>query len=248
MNESVKETMNKAMNRGMSVKPISILAASALLLASTSAWANSLGVNANAAMSGGFGLEVFHDNSSVAYVQDNSPQSESVYRAEFLVNPNNISPENGNWRQVIFSGHGPNPRPGIGNCPQQAAFQPVFRAWLVFSGGNGQVYNLQFWGHGNQCGQIGTARLPIPKDQPSRVCMEYEAANANAGRIRLAVVGMNEACPSTTSPSWVERTFSNGFTRVDFVRLGAPFTNNFGRGENGSWYLDDFASFRTLTP
>ena len=232
-----------------------IFAALAMLFMAAGASADSLQVNNTAAMGGtgtacggsNCGLEVLHDNTSAAYVQDNTPTDESVYRGSFLFNPNNISPETGNFRQVLFSGVGTNPNPGNFSCPAGANIN-VFRIWGYFTGGSGQIYNVQMWGAGNQCGNRGTSRISISKDQPVRICWEWTTGSANTGTIALATTAIADPCPTSGDGAWVTNTLSNQNTDLDLVRLGTPATNNFGVGENGSMYYDEFESFRTLSP
>lgn len=219
-----------------------------VLLMAGVASADSLVVNGTAAMEGSFGMQVSHDNSSQAYVQDNSPNAESIYRASFLFNPNNISPENGNWRQTIFLTLGPNPNPGVGACPSNpSAFLSGMRVFLYMTRG-GQDYSVQVWGRGNQCGEASTMRIAIPSNGPSRICTEFETGPTLTGAIRLAAVSGTGACPAGGDPSWREQSMSNNRNQIDLVRLGTPQLNNFGRGENGVMYFDDFQSFRTLAP
>ena len=68
--------------------------------------ANTLDVNAGAALAGNFGLEILIDGSSDnAYVEDLTPDGEVVYRAEFKSNPNSISMADGGFH-MIFMGRG----------------------------------------------------------------------------------------------------------------------------------------------
>ena len=145
----------------------------ALLLAfSGAAYGDSLSVTSTAAMGGvaqndcsgdnqpgPCGLEVFHDNSSLAYVQDDSPADESVYRATFLYNPNNIqaSTTEGPWRQMILKGIAPNVNRNQFNCPD-IAFINGFMLFDVHWGTVGANCSILAWAPGNVCGQQGTAR------------------------------------------------------------------------------------------
>ena len=223
------------------------------------AFGNSLSVTSAAAMGGvaqnncsgdglpgPCGLQVFHDNTSLSYVEDRTPAAETIYRATFLFNPNNISPGS-NLRQRIFRAIGPNPRPGLGACSPTASLNPAFELWLFLPGGSGQNYVLQMYGLGNQCGPRATGQFLIAPDQPVRVCMEYESGNSNTGRIRLAVVTPADPCP-TSGAAYSEAILNNGFTNVNRVLMGIPTLNNFGAGESGDLYFDEFESFRTLAP
>jgi len=227
-----------------------------LFLVAGAVAADSLTVNNAAAMGGSgtacggsnCGLDVFHDNTSVAFVETNTPTDEQVYRASFLFNPNSISP-GANLRQPIFYGLDNNPNPGAGVCGA-TTFQTNFRCFFYLTGGVGQNYNVQCFARGNLCGEAATARLSIAENLPTKVCVEYEVGPALTGRIAVAAVSPEtDPCPTSGGPGWAERAITNSlFSGVDFVRLGTPATNGFGAGESGSMYFDEFESFRDLNP
>ncbi len=219
-----------------------------LALGASVAVADTLTVESGAAaLEGNYGLAVHHDNSSKAYVQDDTPDSETVYRGSFLFNPNNISPGTANWRQEIFKVTGTNPRPGVGVCHPTNQFADAAKIFLVMTQG-GTNYKIQGWVFGNQCGARGLNNIAIPADQAKKICWEWEALSSNNGRLAVAVVDTTATCPSSGDAAWVERTTTNNDTAVTSVRLGCPAINNFGVGENGTMYFDSFESYRTLTP
>ena len=217
--------------------------------------ADTLAVNATAAMGGtgtacgggNCGLEVIHDNSSAAYVQDNSPSSETVYRGSFMFDPNNISDGvSGNWRQEILKITGTNPNPNTGVCTG-TAFADAAKAFAVFTQG-GVNYRIQGWIFGNQCGARGLNNIAISASGAIKICYEWANGSSDTGYLALAVVGTTDACPSSGGGAWTSRTTSNNLTFVEQTRMGVSATNNFGVGENGSMYFDEFESFRTVTP
>lgn len=230
-------------------------------MAATVAAANDLQVNNAAAMAGSStncsggpcGLQVNHDNSSVAYVQDDSPNDEMVYRATWLFNPNSISPNAGNFRQTIFTAYDQNPNPGVGVCTG-AVWVEAIRCFAYFTGGIGQIANFQCFVRGNSCGERAALspdeRIQISMTDPSRVCVEWEVGpGTDGGRIAYWAGDAAQDCPSSGDAAWSERAVTNSlFTGIDFVRLGTPQTNFFGVGEDGAMYFDSFESYRTLTP
>lgn len=235
------------MKKGMTL--IAIVAALAL---AGSAAADSLAVNATAAMGGtNFGLQVNHDNSSASYVQDNTPALETVYRFDFLFNVASMTGQTSNFRQEIVRVLGGNPNPGVGVCPVNPdALIGTVRVWLYQTGGGGANPSIQLWAKGNQCGDRGTLRIPISYNTDYRVCVEWQegdAANTNGG---VAVVAAGSACPTSGDPAWtyMTATLNSNNNDVDIIRMGTPSTNNFGAGESGVLYFDEFASYRTLTP
>lgn len=241
------------------MKKLICLTALACLVSAGAAMGDSLSVTSTAAMGGvadqtctgdampgPCGLQVFHDNSSVAFVEDQSPQNETVYRASFLFNPNNISPGT-KLRQNIFRAIGPNPNPGVGSC-DMANLKNVGRVFLMIYRPTGTNYAVFLQGLGNQCGERATLRVELEPATPKRICIEMEHGNALSGRLAIAQVDIANPCPTSGGAGWEERALSNGLTNIDRVRLGTPGTNNFGAGESGDMYFDEFESFRTLAP
>ncbi len=233
------------MKKGMIL--IAIIAALAL---AGSASADSLAVNATAAMGGtSFGLQVDHNNTSATYVQDNSPTGESTYRASFLFNAASFTGQSINMRQELFRTLGLNPNPGVGSCPvNPASTISMIRLWLYQTGGSGQNSNLQLWSAGNQCGQRGTTRFPINNNQDYRVCIEWTTGATNTGLLALWVGSPGAACPTSGDPAWRTSPMTNSLTFIDFIRMGTPSTNGFSAGESATLYFDEFESFRTLAP
>lgn len=218
-------------------------------LVAGAASADSLAVNGTAAMEGDYGMELTHDNSSTAYVQDNTPEDETLYRGSFLFNAHSVTGHSINFRQVIFQGYGNNPNPGVGVCPANPdASVGSIRIWLFQTGGDGRFSSIQFYSRGNQCGERSTPRIPINNDQDYRICFEWSTGATNTGEIALAVVDPASSCPTSGDPAWVTSTISNNLNDVDLVRMGTPALNNFGAGETATMYFDSFESYRTLTP
>jgi len=237
------------MNRNS--KLILVFAAVALLCASAG-FADSLAVNNTAALGGtgtacggsNCGLEVTHDNSSAAFVRDDTPVDESVYRATWLMNVAAMSTSS-NFRQTIFNVIGDNPNPGVGSC-SAGAFQSAFRCFEYQTGGIGQNSSIQCFVRGNQCGERAVTRIPVTVNNPFRVCVEWTAGGSNTGLIALAVVDDQASCPPSGDAAYNTNTVSNQLTNVQFVQLGTPQLNGFGAGEAATYHFDEFESFRTL--
>jgi hypothetical protein len=235
------------MKKGMYVVAIVV----AMAMAGTVA-ADSLTVNAGAAMGGtNFGLEVTHDNSSPAYVQDNTPDGETVYRFDFLFNVASMTGQSINFRQEIIRAIGSNPNPGVGNCPVNPAdLIGTIRVWLYQTGGGGQNPSIQLWAKGNWCGERGSLRIPINYNTDYRICVEWKEGAAALDNAGVAVVDAGNACPTSGDPAWqyMTATLNSIGNDVGIVRMGTPSNNSFGAGESGVLYFDEFASYRTLTP
>lgn len=234
----------------MKSRIIAITAIMVLVIAGAG-YADTLDVVGAAAMEGSFGLRVDHDNTSTAYVQDNSPNDESIYRYEFLFHPNSIS--DGitlNWRHTIFWAQSANPRPGNGTCPAGVnAKVYATRVFLTLRQG-GQTYGVRAVMMGNICGRLGTLNLDIPKDSPSKICGFWTQATTptGMGEHGIAVVGPTAACPTYGDSAYDTNEIRNAELSVIQVQMGSLAVNNFNRGEDGFLDFDEFASFRTLAP
>lgn len=196
-------------------------------------------------LEGTYSLVVHHDDSSVAYVEDQTPDSETIYRAEFLYNPNDIqaSTTAGPWRHMIFRGFSVD---NNGCTPQ--TYMNAFMLYDLHWGSIGANCSVIMWGRGNLCGQQGTTRVDIPCDQTSRICVEFKSGSAQTGLLAIAAVDSAQSCPTSGDAAWRTKNMTNNSMAIEFVRLGSTNRNNFGRGESGDWYIDSFASYRTLTP
>lgn len=245
------------------MKKILFLTMAAMLVLGTAALGDSLSVTSTAAMGGvadqncmgdgmpgPCGLAVDHDNLSTAYVQDDTPAAETIYRAEFLFDPQGVctSQSSGPLRQEIFRAISPNP--ATPSCTAEGivgAFVSSIKIYLQCTGGVGDTTNLIMVTRGNSCGELAAApRTMISATGPIKLCLEYEAAGGGNGRIAYAVEDIANSCG--TGP-WIERTgFNNNLTPIEIVRMGTTATNSFGRGEAAVMFFDEFASFRTLAP
>jgi len=220
--------------------------------------ADSLQVNNAAALAGSFGLEVTHDNASIAYVQDDTPAGEKVYRAEFMINVASADLNPGEaMRQTIFVAIGNNPRPGVGLCHPTNAFIEAIRCFhRPINFGVGTRQGVLCWSRGDFCGERsvpenlwiddGPGGGDVDQDGASKLCVEWESnSGTDAGKIRMGVVDDGASCSTATLG---EADVTNNDVTVEFVRLGTPQMNGFGMGENFTYYYDDFASFRTVSP
>ncbi len=196
-----------------------------MLFAASGALAtNGLEVTPDAAIAGVYGLEVLVDGSAnAAYVADTHPTAEAAYRASFRIGHNNLSMSEGS-SHAVFLGRMAN---GQGN---------VLRLFMSQRGGN---YKLRCWwkkdgGGTGFCGQLTFA--PVN----TRITVEWAQSTGpgdNNGIIRLFKGDVLK----------VERTnLDNDTYVIDTVRLGLP--QGATATTSGSFYLDDFTSFRTLSP
>ncbi len=205
------------------------IASLAMIFGATSAFAaNSLDVNMDAAIIGVYGLEVLVDGSSNAtFVASTEATDETVYRVSFRANPNDISMDDGK-SSSMFMGRMAG---GSGN---------VIRLYMRRQGGN---YKVRYkWkkdpgspGPGTgYCGQFTFA--------PNNTWITAEwvqASNAQGDNGSCALYKGNNLMFSRDN-------LTNETYDIDTARLGLPQAPH--PNTSGSFYLDDFASFRTLAP
>ncbi len=211
---------------------LAAVAALAMVFGASGAMAqNSLDVNANAALGGSlFGLEVLLDGGSTngVYVAENAQHNdETVYRAEWRVNHNNIAMDEGSSHNIFLA-------------RQVTPTRNNLRVSLFVASGDYKIgYRAKKEGAGTAfCGKFtisaagGGARAGIEVVPASGTGM-------SDGVCRLFKNGVEQ----------FERTdVSNFGTEVDAVRFGAPKGSDIDATTVGSFYLDDFQSFRTLAP
>ncbi len=230
-----------------------------LALIAGPAMADTLTVNGTAAMNGTtYGLEVVHDNSSVAYVQDDTPAGESIYRFEYLFEPNNIAGTgSGDWTMTLFGAMGDNPRPnnGANPCPLNANI-PVFpmRVTLIATGAGSSTPVVRATMMSNICGVVGAPAFVLSQAGAVKICGYFiQGAGPvpgpqTPGEVGISVVATGVACPADGDPSYKTVSTNNDEHAVSLARMGSLGTNGFGAGEMGPAYFDEFASFRTLAP
>lgn len=185
---------------------------------------NNLSVNSGAAMVGAFGLEVVLDGSTnAAFVQDSSPENETVYRASFRINPNTLQLPVGAQVEVFAALQGK-------KKPQIILF-PERRSKKKFN-----LYALVR----DATVKLALAGKTVIKRKPTRITIEWAqatGAGTHDGVFRLARNGKNKINVAMNNPHF----------EIDTARLGlsqsavdpSPF---------GTYYLDDFSSFRSLAP
>ena len=189
----------------------------------TAAWSlalndgNDLTVSTAAALVGSQGLHLDIDDNTGIGVRDDTPDSESRYRARFYFDPNSISMANGN-RHLIFVG----------------ANLTAIRAQVEF-GRNGGVYQIRAGLTNDANATINTGWFTIT-DAPHAIEIDWWAATgpgANNGGLTLWLDGQQVANVSG---------IDNDAQRIELAALGPVFGVN--SGTRGSYYLDAFESRR----
>ncbi len=208
-------------------------------LVAGAASASSLAVTGAAALEGNYGLAVTVDNTGTnAYVEDSTPAGETVYRATFLLDINNMFSQttattNGNNFLTLAQATGDNPLAG-------PAFFSSIRIYLM----NRTVEpycRARVGVYSNINARLLVAPVGIDCSGPVRLTLEWTAGAAGTGMARLTSVS------PVIGTRVGERTLSNHLTNVQMFRIGhavgtPPVT------VSGTMYLDSFESYRTLAP
>lgn len=201
--------------------------------------ASSLAVTGAAALEGTYGLAVtVNDDGTNAYVEDDTPAGETIYRATFLIDINNVfnqstADTNGNNFLTLAQATGDNPiaPPALFSSIRiylmNRTVEPYCRARVgVYSNINARLLVAPV---GIDCS--GTVSLTL----------EWTAGSAGTGLARLTSVS------PVIGTRVGERNLSNHLTNVQRFRIGhavgtPPVTLA------GTMYLDSFESYRTLAP
>jgi hypothetical protein len=234
------------------MKKITFILAVALLVAGMAS-ANTLVVNNDAAQEGNFGLEITMEAGTTdpAYVRDNTPDGETIYRAQFWVdrsgglfmsNAGNLS-----TRFVTFRAADDNHN---GGGTTVTVFRGIMGR-LAVDGPDGPRYSFRLGcrkdnGSFQYIGGIVLGELA----QRKWVTVEFAAASsdgANDGLCRL-YQGNQKYVANLVGQN---TTMDNDLHEIDWVHLGAisGFTDNPNDPDTvGPLYYDSFESFRSLLP
>jgi len=226
----------------MRISHVGLLVAAIVSTDSSILIGSDIAVNGTAALEGSFGMQVgVSTGSQLAFVQDDSPSGETIYRASFVINPNDVGINPIPSRLSIFEAF-TNTTANNTCQPSCPAFFPAISVYLEYIFPPVGQFQIRPWVWGNQGGAAAAARLPLPvKTGSYRVCFELETGNP--GTLRAAVVSLPAACPGTYTTSV---NTINSQVAVEFVRLGATGPDNFAPDNSGSFYLDSFESYATL--
>ncbi len=217
-----------------------LMALCVLALVAGSASASSLAVTGAAALEGTYGLAVTVDNTgTAAYVEDATPDGETIYRAKFLVDLNNTFSQatattNGNNFITVAQALGTNPQGGtplwvttVRMYLMNRTVAPYCRARLgVYSNINSRLLVDPV---GIDCN--GTVEMTI----------EWTAGAAGTGLARLTSVS-----PVIGTRSG-ERNVNNHLLNVYYFSIGHPVGTP-PNSISGIIDWDSFESYRTLAP
>ncbi len=191
---------------------------------------NTVRVEPYAAMNGtGYGLvlDAVSGQTNNAYVQDNTPDQESTYRASFWIDPNAIGIDS--WsRFAAFSVRDSSNVEVIRFQLQRAFHATQYRIRL------GCLNNAGVWKWALEDG-TGQKALPIG-DTPTFVTIEMVFLDGNQGYCHMEAAGRDH---------W-NGGYQAGTYDVHTVRLGGA--KGISGDMSGEVYFDEFESYRTLAP
>jgi len=203
------------------------------LLATAGMAQNTLTVDAGCAMNGtSFGMRTTlpGGDTQIVYVQDNTPDGETIYRATFWFDPNGISMPT-TARFPIFLG-----RDDVGgNVLRLQVHRNVaddkYRLRLQIKKNNGT------WANAREFDSTGAFFLPIGDGSvPTQITVEAVFGTNATSQISVAANGKTFTKTGYYSDDW----------SIGSVRMGA--TRNLVVAYTGSMCFDEFESYRTLAP
>lgn len=215
------------------------IASSLLILVSFAAPAlagNFVEVRTEAAMSGDYGLAVDLDGSqNRTFVLDTTPNDESVYRMEFQVDMNNLSMLDGNTFFLSFVRANPG---GPDNHPSNRNIAQIF---IVYREAGRFPYRLRLRCREDNGRWFFVGDYGLPTSGVTTVGLEWVGASApgaNDGVCRFLRDGVLEDEVTTLD--------TDTWNSVGDAWIG--FLNRANAENFGTYYLDSFASYRTLSP
>ncbi len=213
--------------------------------------AASLSVNGGAALEGSFGLEVLMNDTSSAYVMDDSPVNETVYRAEFLLDLNDLN---------FSASSGPSSNHSILKLWDMDVPGPLPRQHVIIGirlGGDGKykVFCKLIQYDGATSWPIWRTDLGSPMElnlpstaggYPVGVRVEFVQGTTGGGGadgiVRFARYTNFDPGNWNTKEHVAVLNYLLDVDRAYFGAMAADATST------GSFYLDSFQSFRTLAP
>jgi len=233
----------------MKMRNILMLVAVAVLLSSPAVNAASLDVNGGAAIEGSYGLEVIMNDTSSAYVMDDTPVNETTYRAEFLLDWNTLqfatTTGPGSNMSILklwdMDVPGPLPRQHVIVGLRNGSAGPVlFLKLIQFDG----TSSWPIWR--NELGSPMELNLPgTAGGYPCGIRVEFQQGTTGSpadGVVRIARYNAYAPGVWNTKEHTEVINYLLDIDRAYFGAMAADATST------GSIYLDSFESYRTMAP
>ncbi len=206
------------------------------LLATGTTLASSIAVTGAAAQEGSYGLAVTTDaTADNAYVEDQTPNNETVYRAQFLLRSDNVA-------FAAPCNNGPQTNHAIFKAWDDDQPAGTWRQHLVVGIRVGlscqRLLNIKVTN--NTTGGVIFKELSLPPAAagwPVTVLVQFDQATDTYQLCRHRSDNPTFACVTTN--------IETGLANVDRIQLG--MVGGADTTTTGTYYLDSFESYRTLT-
>ena len=210
----------------MTLMVVAIVALAGSAMAQTTVYAD-----ATAAMNGtNFGLVLDLDGTTTnAFVEDQTPADETVYRATFWFDPNDLTMGTAD-KFVIF-------------LARTSAFKNILRLQFNYNNGNYRVRlqvlkNNEAWADCRLNGDDGLRFMTIG-NEPTQITIESVFGDNTVSMAQVTANGITHYKTGYQSANWAVDRIRMGGPRMPQAQ-GGPFT--------GMVYFDEFESYRTLAP
>lgn len=233
--------------------------------------AATLNVNAGAALEGSFGLEIIMDGTTTgSYVADDSPNNETTYRAVFLIDlqpgsadefsfeyayPQGTAALRQRAYHMLFSMKDMDQPAGASRQHASVLLKRFddgsaygrYKVWARLydpdhpkAAGDGYVYSTS----ANEALEVN---LPNSAGGfPVTVVIEFQAESAPGAEDGIFSLTRSTAFNPSLFEGKTMTDLTNNGLNIDLVELGAP--SGVDDGSVGSYNLDSFESYRTLSP
>lgn len=212
----------------MTLMVVAIVALAGSAMAANTVYVDQSGVGAMNGTNYGLTLDL-DGTTSNAFVEDQTPADETVYRASFWFDPNSL-PMNPTNKFVVF-------------LARHNSFTNVLRLQFNYLNGTYRVRlqvlkNNSAWAD-TRLNDTSGARFITIGDQPTWITIEAVFGDAATSLAQVTANGVTHYKTTYQSTAW----------SVDRVRMGGPRMPQAQGGPfTGDIYFDEFESFRTLAP
>lgn len=217
-----------------------------LLVGVPAALAGTTDVNGDAAKTGNYGMEISVDCSGgcsgeKAFVQDETPDAEGVYRASFWFNPNDLNLPDGE-QHTIFEAKSFNNKDGTNESIR--AFRIVIRKQK-----KGTSFRLRGMSYqdNNSGNRHATRLIAIQRVAWNKIQVEWKASTVPGSEVQDSYFKLSIVeGPQAGKEEIIDGGAQNRRHKVEKVQLG--IISGVDTGTVGSHYFDDFESYRSLAP
>lgn len=219
----------------------------ALALMASGVYAHSLAVTAPGLSGTGFKLELQYlgADPSLAFVSDNTPDNETIYRAKVTLNLNGADTNSfraGSGFFYFFQAFGDGYFAGVGGCAGAATARPAIRLGIQKAGTN---YGIRAFTFDNQCNRRGTLPACLIGNTSADVDVQVQWQQRQGGATDNFSLQTFEGGVMTCDVS--ETVQNTAISITDSILLTLPDAASPVTVDT-TIFVDEFESFRTLAP